>query len=173
MVARHSGKTSDGQRHVLTLVKGLRGPADGPSDPDLREIVEQTARAELQEWIDTNEADAMSGPDQRAVSVAQRALLARLTQSVANASAPERAQLAVAATVAERIARASREVAAEKGLELWLSMWTPTVSPRDWLRAWRRIPSLQQVGLAMTRMARIDRHSPARITALMVIEHSS
>jgi superfamily II DNA or RNA helicase len=173
MVARHSGKTSDGQRHVLTLVKGLRGPADGPADPDLREIVEQTARAELQEWIDTNDVDAMSGPDQRAVSVAQRALLARLTQTVANASAPERAQLAVAATVAERIARASREVAAEKGLELWLSLWTPTVAPRDWLRAWRRIPSLQQVGLAMTRMARIDKHSPVRITALMVIEHSA
>jgi hypothetical protein len=173
MVARHNGKTSDAQRHVLTLVKGLRGPADGPADPDMRERVEQTARAELQEWIDSNEVDAMSGPDQRAVSVAQRALMACITQSVANASAPERAQLAVAATVAERIVRATREVAAEKGLETWFSMWTQDVAPREWLRAWRRIPSLQQVGLAMTRMARIDKHAPVRITALMVIEQNS
>ena len=173
MVARHNGKTSDSQRHILVLVKALRGPADGPAHPVAREGIEQQARIELQEWIDTNETDFMSGPGQRAVSVAQRALMSRIAQCIAGASAPERAQLAVALSVADRIVRAAREVTAERGLETWLSFWTPAMERREWLRAWRRVPSLQQVGLAMTRMARIDKRSTTRITALMVIEPQS
>ena len=173
MVARHNGKTSDSQRHILVLVKALRGPADGPADPVAREGIEQQARIELQEWIDTNDTDFMSGPGQRAVSASQRALMSRIAQVVEGASAPERAQLAVAVAVAERIVRAAREVAAERGLETWLSFWTPAMEAREWLRAWRRVPSLQQVGLAMTRMARIDKRSTSRITALMVIEPQS
>lgn len=170
MVAHHENCTSDNQRHILALVKGLRGPADGPSDEDERAGIEAAARDQLREWIETNEVDFLSGPRNRAVSVAQRAAISRITEVMSAANAPERAQLIVAATIAERMVRAVREVAAERGLETWLSFWKPGTDPREWLRAWRRVPSLSQVGLAMTRMTRIDRYSTFKVTALMVVE---
>jgi hypothetical protein len=170
MVARHADRTSDSQSHILVLLRSLRGPADGPELSHQRERAEQSARRELQEWIDTNEVDFMSGPSQRAVSAPQRAVMARLAQVLGTLPAPQRAQLCVAAAVAERVVMAAREIAAERGLETWLSYWTRNSDPREWLRAWRRVPSLAQVGLAMTRMTRIDPHSASRVTALLVIE---